>query len=130
MAFFIYNYIEFKDITSGATVPDDPRAQLMYYLRCMCFIVDLTDTSPNLQRLRNYSNYSITSDEKEIHNCVLNNHLLIAGNVIIGERNVRMNKIRTFKRNWLEDNYYTTLNILLLQLHMRRQNNAMACAIS
>ncbi|KAL3847855.1 hypothetical protein ACJMK2_018746 [Sinanodonta woodiana] len=163
MAFFNKKDIEFKDFTAGATVPDDPRAKLMYYLHCMCTVVDLADTSPNLQRLRNYANYSLTSDEKErliilcvlldpdvfINKCIfhsdalcakftnafyeitqVNNQLLVAGNVIIGGRNRRVNKIMAFKMSWIQDYYYTPLNILLQQRPMRQQNNATACTIS
>ncbi|KAL3847959.1 hypothetical protein ACJMK2_018848 [Sinanodonta woodiana] len=155
--------IEFKVISRSVTVPDDPRAKLMYYLDCMCTVVDLSNTSPNLQRLRNYTNYGLTSDEKErliilcvlldpdefIDKCIfqndamclnssnkfyeitqVNNHLLVAGNVLIGGRNRQVNKIMAFTMNWIQNNYYTPLNILLQQRQMRRQNNAMACAIS
>ncbi|KAL3847856.1 hypothetical protein ACJMK2_018747 [Sinanodonta woodiana] len=163
MAFFNKKDIEFKMIGCNVRVADDPRAKLMYYLHCMCTVVDLSNTSPNLQRLRNYANYRLTSDEKErliilcvlldpdefIDKCIfqndvmclnssnkfyeitqVNNHLLVAGNVIIGGRNRRVNKIMAFKRNWIQDNYYTPLNILLQQRQMRRQNNATACTIS
>ncbi|KAL3847857.1 hypothetical protein ACJMK2_018748 [Sinanodonta woodiana] len=163
MALFNKKDIEFKVIGRSVTVPDDPRAQLMYYLDCMCTVVDLTNTSPNLQRLRNYENYSLTSDEKErliilcvlldpdefIDKCIfqndamclnsrnkfyeitqVNNHLLAAGNVIIGGRNRRVNKIMAFKMSWIQDYYYTPLNILLQLRPMRRHNNATACNIS
>ncbi|KAK3584696.1 hypothetical protein CHS0354_021369 [Potamilus streckersoni] len=153
----------FKNTTSKTTVPDNSTARLMYYLHCMCTVVDLTDTSPNLQRLRNYANYYLTSDEKErliilcllldpdvfINKCILqvdalcqnfdnefyeitpvNNHLLVAGNVIVAGQNRRVNKIMAFKTEWIAKYYYTPLNALLQQRQMRRQNDALACTIS
>ncbi|KAL3847854.1 hypothetical protein ACJMK2_018745 [Sinanodonta woodiana] len=163
MAFFNKRDIEFKKTGSKTTVPSDPRAKLMYYLNTICGLVDLNDTDPNLQRLRNYEYYYLTTEETErllvlcillepsvfINKCIfqnddlcpdtnnefyeiteVNNHLLVAGNVLIGGRNRRVNKIMTFKMNWIQNNYYTPLNILLQQRQMRRQNNAVACAIS
>ncbi|KAL3847853.1 hypothetical protein ACJMK2_018744 [Sinanodonta woodiana] len=162
MAFFNKKDIEFKQTGSMVTVADDPRAELMYYLNTICGLVDLNDTDPNLQRLRNYKYYYLTTEETErllvlclllepsvfINKCIfqsddlcpdasnefyeiteVNNHLLVAGNVLIGGRNRRVNKIMAFKMSWIQDYYYTPLNILLQQRQTRRQNNASACAI-
>ncbi|KAL3847960.1 hypothetical protein ACJMK2_018849 [Sinanodonta woodiana] len=146
MAFFNKKDIEFKMIGCNVRVADDPRAKLMYYLHCMCTVVDLSNTSPNLQLII----LCVLLDPDEfIDKCIfqndvmclnssnkfyeitqVNNHLLVAGNVIIGGRNRRVNKIMAFKRNWIQDNYYTPLNILLQQRQMRRQNNATASTIS
>ncbi|KAL3863102.1 hypothetical protein ACJMK2_004878 [Sinanodonta woodiana] len=66
-------FVGFKLIGKTVTVPNDPRARLMYYLDCMCTVVDLDDTAPNLQRLRDYEDYLLTFDEHErlLTMCVL-----------------------------------------------------------
>ena len=62
MAFALgFNDVEVKKTGSTANVPNNPKAKLMYYLHCMCFTLDLSGTSRNLQRLRNYSNYASLS---------------------------------------------------------------------
>ena len=42
-------------IGGTVAVPDDPRARLMFYLKCMCDVLDLDE--PNLNRLVDYQNY-------------------------------------------------------------------------
>ncbi len=56
MAALVRERVGIKDITQKATVPENPKAKLMYYLNCVAFVIDLND--PNLSRLRNYQNYS------------------------------------------------------------------------
>jgi hypothetical protein len=46
-----------KDIGRSVTVPNDSRAKLMYYLSCICSILDLDENS-ELQRFRRFQNYS------------------------------------------------------------------------
>ncbi|XP_053372594.1 uncharacterized protein LOC128546266 [Mercenaria mercenaria] len=54
-----------RKIGGTATVPNDPKARLMYYLNCMCSVLDLSDTA-NLTRLRNYKEYySLTEAETD-----------------------------------------------------------------
>lgn len=55
--------IGIKKTSSPCTVPDDDRARLMYYLNCICSILDFGDTG-EVRRLRQYNNYYL-SDEKE-----------------------------------------------------------------
>jgi len=61
-------------------VPNNPKAKLMYYLNCMCFTLDFSGTSRNLQRLRNDNNYSsLTTRETDelVMLCGLLNPLLV-----------------------------------------------------
>ena len=40
-----------RQFGNTVTIPGDPRAKLMYYLDCICVVLDMTDTT-NLSRLR------------------------------------------------------------------------------
>ena len=40
-----------RQFGNTVTIPADPRAKLMYYLDCICVVLDLSDTQ-NLSRLR------------------------------------------------------------------------------
>ena len=49
----------------AATVPDNPKAKLMYYLHSICHALDLdTSDSQNIRRLRDYANYRALSDDE------------------------------------------------------------------
>ena len=43
-----------RQFGNTVTIPADPRAKLMYYLDCICVVLDMTETQ-NLARLK-YSN--------------------------------------------------------------------------
>ena len=65
MAFALgYNDVTVKRTGVSLIVPNNSKARLMYYLDCMCTPLDLSSNSENLQRLRNYQNYSsLTASE-------------------------------------------------------------------
>jgi len=46
------------------TVPDHPKAKLMYYLNCMCTVLSLDQAEHNIARLTDYRSYYILSDEE------------------------------------------------------------------
>ena len=54
----------------STTVPDNPKAKLMYYLNCVLCCVDDSDDS-DLSRLRDYENYWRLTDEEEAKVLVL-----------------------------------------------------------
>ncbi|OWF49121.1 hypothetical protein KP79_PYT01099 [Mizuhopecten yessoensis] len=57
--------LEVEDISSKATVPNNHRAKLMYYLSSVTTVLDMDDSdSANLRRLCDYSNYSRLSSEE------------------------------------------------------------------
>ena len=58
---FGFNDVEVKKTGSTVNVPNNPKANLMYYLDCICATLDLNETSQNLQRLRNYNSYASLS---------------------------------------------------------------------
>ncbi|KAL3863094.1 hypothetical protein ACJMK2_004870 [Sinanodonta woodiana] len=51
--------IKLVDTSVHANVPEDPRGKLMYYLKCMCSVINLTDVHPEVQRLTDYHRYDI-----------------------------------------------------------------------
>jgi hypothetical protein len=64
MAVFQRQQIGIEATGSSVTIADDARARLMYYIDCICDVIELDDG--NLTRLRNYRNYSsLSSDEVE-----------------------------------------------------------------
>ncbi|KAL3863098.1 hypothetical protein ACJMK2_004874 [Sinanodonta woodiana] len=44
-------------------VPADPRANLMYYLDCLCCTLNLTDVHPGIERFRSYANYDLSRND-------------------------------------------------------------------
>ena len=64
MAALVRERVGIKDITRKVTVPNNPKAKLMYYLDCVAVVIQLDD--PILRRLRNYQNYnSLTEAETD-----------------------------------------------------------------
>lgn len=64
-AFLGKTEIQVKDTSTSVTVPNHPIARLMYYFDCVCSCVE-PDSSYEIQRLRNYANYSRLSGEEEL----------------------------------------------------------------
>lgn len=63
-----YNRQEVKitETTVDATVPDNDTARLMYYLNCMCCVLQLEVSDYSIKRLRDYKKYYLlTTDEKK-----------------------------------------------------------------
>ena len=56
--------VQVKKTGSPCTVPNVPRARLMYYFDCICSCVE-ADEDNTIRRLRNYSKYLSLSDEEE-----------------------------------------------------------------
>ena len=62
MAAFVGERVGIRDISRDASVPQNPKAKLMYYLNCVASVIQLDDRA--LSRLRNYQNYYLLSDEE------------------------------------------------------------------
>ncbi len=60
MAALVRERVGIKDITRRVTVPDNPKAKLMYYLDCVAVVIDLNN--PSVNRLKNYQNYHSLDD--------------------------------------------------------------------
>lgn len=50
-----------REFGNTVTVPADPKARLMYYLNCICTVLDLSDQQ-NLSRLRDFNKYYLLSE--------------------------------------------------------------------
>ena len=56
--------IGIKKTGQTCTVPNNPKAKLMYYFNCICSCVD-ADNDSTIRRLRDYNNYwSLTNEEE------------------------------------------------------------------
>ena len=62
MAAFVGERVRIRDTSVNASVPQNPKAKLMYYLNCVASVIQLDD--PALSRLRNYQNYYLLSDQE------------------------------------------------------------------
>ena len=57
--------VQLKKTGGPTTVPNSPRAKLMYYFDCVCSCVE-AESDASIRRLRNYKeNYSYLSNEEE-----------------------------------------------------------------
>ena len=62
MAAFVGERVRIRDTTVNASVPQNPKAKLMYYLKCVASVIQLDD--PALSRLQNYQSYYSLSEEE------------------------------------------------------------------
>ena len=62
MAAFVGERVGIRDITRQVSVPQNPKAKLMYYLDCVATVIQLDD--PALSRLKNYQSYDSLNEEE------------------------------------------------------------------
>ena len=60
MAAFVGERVRIRDTTVSVSVPQNPKAKLMYYLNCVATVIQLDD--PALSRLKNYQSYDSLSE--------------------------------------------------------------------
>lgn len=63
MATFQSTHFDFKKTGTVASVPNADIAKIMYYIDCVCNVIDYNDG--NIQRYRNYNNWAGMSDEED-----------------------------------------------------------------
>lgn len=63
MAMFQNTNYDVRMFGQKVDVPDAPVARIMYYLDCVCTVIDYDDN--NIRRYRNYSNWMNMSDEED-----------------------------------------------------------------
>ena len=63
MAAFNRFQVQLEKTGQSVTVPNAPEARLMYYLNCMCNVIDM-DNTPSMRRKRNYSQYYLLDDSE------------------------------------------------------------------
>ena len=54
-----------KKIETSVTIPNDNRAKLMYYVDCVCTVLQLDDEDGSINRLRRYNNYYLSDAQEE-----------------------------------------------------------------
>ena len=54
---FRQNNISIRETGTTASVPNNDVARCMYYLKCVCSVIDCNDV--NIRRFTNYENYEI-----------------------------------------------------------------------
>ena len=62
MAAFVGERVRIRDTSVSTSVPENPKAKLMYYLKCVASVIQLDD--PALSRLQNYQSYYSLSEEE------------------------------------------------------------------
>ena len=75
--------MEIKKTGVTCTVPDNPKAKLMYYFNCVCSCVEPGNDS-TIRRLRDYNNYWSLSNEEEaqlLTLCLALSHDKLCGSV-------------------------------------------------
>ena len=63
MAYFNSVNYDFKPFGQTVEVPDTPIAKIMYYLDCVCTVIDYKDG--DIRRYRDYANWDEMSDEED-----------------------------------------------------------------
>ena len=63
MAMFQNTDYDVKAFGRNVTIPNADIARIMYYIDCVCTVVEYNDA--NIQRYRNYSNWANMSDEED-----------------------------------------------------------------
>lgn len=52
-----------RDIGTQVAIPDDPKARIMFYIKCICDVLDL-ESNDNLQRLTDYNKYYLLTENE------------------------------------------------------------------
>ena len=81
MAAFIGERVGIRDITRDVSIPQNPKAKLMYYLNCVATVIQLDD--PALSRLKNYQSYYSLSEEET--DALLTLVILLSPDELIGK---------------------------------------------
>lgn len=98
---------------SSTTVPNNNKARLMYYLDCICTLLDLGSDASNLRRLRDYNNYfRLTDDETNelillcalVSPTLLLNKCLFQDDDMCGDSSNRFYKIHAIRHRMLVAN--------------------------
>jgi len=63
MAMFNQTNFDVRAFGKTVSIPDTPIAKIMYYIECVCTVIDYNDR--DIQRYRNYSNWANMSDEED-----------------------------------------------------------------
>ena len=62
-ALYRHQELAIKESSDIVCVPDDVKAKLMFYLRCMCDLLDMEGEDGQLDRLSDYTNHELLSED-------------------------------------------------------------------
>ena len=57
--------VTLHDASQAVSIPLHPTARLMYYMDCICNLIDIDD-NPHVRRLRDYNNYHLDGGEIDL----------------------------------------------------------------
>lgn len=122
-----FNRVNFnvRNITVDVTVPNTPVARLMYYLNCLCSLLQLdTSDSPNIHRLTQYSlHWALTPAQKRelaVLCLILSPDELLNKCIFIDNNLKRLNEF--YEISAVQDQLFSTL--LLQQYYHQRSEEA------
>lgn len=78
------NQVGMRETGTTVTIPNNPKAKLMYYLDCVCSVLPSLDDDGDFRRLRHYNNHAnLTDDEyaKLLAICLLIEPRVLQGQV-------------------------------------------------
>jgi hypothetical protein len=105
-----------RSIGNSVTVPNDPRARLMYYLNCICFVLEIDDDS-NIQRLRDFNSYYSISTVGEkralIYCCGLLSPDILEGKCIFNQEGLPDSSNKFLELSKVQTSLAVTSNILI-----------------
>ncbi|XP_060071187.1 uncharacterized protein LOC132551096 [Ylistrum balloti] len=55
--------VELRDVGETVSIPDHPVGKAMYYLKCICNVLDLTKGNSKLQKFTDFGNYRLLTDD-------------------------------------------------------------------
>ena len=115
-----------KETSSPATVPNHPQARLMFYLNCMCSVLSMDDSSPSLDDLRDYRNYSDLSnsqvDELLVLCVLLSPDVLLNKCIFLNEEMCRNSCNKFFELSAVSNQMLVTDSVLIGGQRRRVQN--------
>ncbi|XP_046857913.1 uncharacterized protein LOC124451346 [Xenia sp. Carnegie-2017] len=152
MALFQREQVGIKLTGTSASVPDVPKAKLMYYLGCMSAVLELDDMP---REMTDYHNYHRLGEDKTtilLKFCLLLNPELLDGKcifeandlpsgnefvelssmkttmvaaagIMMGGRNVRVAKVMLYKPSWRRNNFDEPMAAMLQQLTSRQASS-------
>ncbi|OWF42668.1 hypothetical protein KP79_PYT04838 [Mizuhopecten yessoensis] len=144
MAAFRSLRMQVEKTSVPASIPNNAKARLMYYLNSVCSVLEVgNDAGSNINRLRNCQNYaSLSADETDqlfliclmlspdvlINNSntfykitAVQNRFVVSRSIMIAGRNRSVNEIMTFKMSWLRNNYLEPIKTLKNEMEARNR---------
>ena len=106
-----------KETGSPVTVPNHPQARLMFYLDCMCSVLSMDNSSPSLNALRDFRNYTRLSysqvDELLVLCILLSPDVLLNKCIFLNEEMCRNSCNKFFELSAVSNQMLVTDSVLI-----------------